>query len=220
MHDDHTMILHVFIGFCILWLDKFTPGFRADKERMLGAPVIMGQHYIRFDIINDQLHILETVFADGITEIHHIFRFQKIIHQHILEAHKKMKSFEYTGRHEGHNKVTVCADFISLFDKRLPESRIGAVCLKIRHHKLFLPFGDVADHLVFVSNMWHGSNLICRPQDFSTKTVDQRIHTRMTVATNIGCCWVRRIKNSTFILFYKTIRFSVRFDRFQKILFC
>ena len=75
-------------------------------------------------IIYDQFHILIAILSNSITEIHHIFRLQKEIHQHILKSHKKVKPFKHSCWHKCHKKLSAFPDFLSFFLKWLPESRI------------------------------------------------------------------------------------------------
>ena len=106
MHDDHSVVLHIFIGLFILWFDKFSPCVRTDEQGLLGTPVIMRKDDIRMEIINDQLCKLETVLPNGIAEIHHILRLKKEVHQHILKSHQEVKPLKNTGRHKCHEEAS------------------------------------------------------------------------------------------------------------------
>ncbi len=106
MHDDHSMVFHIFIGSFILWFDKFSPCVRTDEQGLLGTPVIVGKDDIRVEIINDQLCKLEPVLTNGIAEIHHILRLKKEVHQHILKSHQEVKPLKNTCRHKCHEKAS------------------------------------------------------------------------------------------------------------------
>ena len=120
VHDHDTSLLHIAVGLNVLRFDKFTPGIRTYKQRLFGSPVIMGKHDVRFDIVHDQFHILITVLTDGIAKIHHIFRLQKEIHQHIFKAHEEMQSLKHTCGHESHNQFSSGTNLICFLNKWLP----------------------------------------------------------------------------------------------------
>ena len=171
----------------------------------------MAEHDIWFDVIYDQLHILITIFTDCITKIHHIFRLQQEVHQHIFESHEEMKSFKYTGRHECHNQITFGTNLFRLFNERFPQCRIRTVCFQIRHYQLIFPFRNITDYLVVIGYMRHCCYLVFRPENGSSKAVFHWFHSWMTVASDIHCCRVWREECISFILFYQTIRFAVYF---------
>ena len=179
----------------------------------------MRKHDVRFDVIHNQLHILITVFPDGIAQIHHVLRLQQEIHEHVFKSHKEMQPLKDTGWHKRHHKFSLCPNLLCLSDKRLPQRRIGAVCLQIRHHQLIFPFGNIADYLIPVRHMRHGCHLTLRPQDCCPEAVLHRIHPRPAVPSDIGRRRVRREECGPLILSGKPLRFPVRFYRLQKILY-
>ena len=186
MYNYNTFFLHIAVSLDIIRFDKLAPCVRAYKQSILRTPVIMGEHNVRFNMIYDEFHILITVLSDGIAEIHHVFRLQQEVHKHVFKSHQEMQPLKYACRHKCHNQLSFGANLFCLFLKRLPKSRIGTICFQIRHHKLTLPFGNIADDFVVFRYMGHRCHLARRPEDRRSEPVFQRVHSCMTDTSDVG----------------------------------
>ena len=68
-------------------LEKFPPHVRVHEQRVLGAPVVVGEDHIRLQTVNEQLHIAQPVLGDVFNELAHLVGVLVEIRQRVLEAH-------------------------------------------------------------------------------------------------------------------------------------
>ena len=213
VHDNDAMLLHIAVNALVMLLEILAPDVGLHKQTVLGAPVVVGQNHIGFQIVHQQFGVLEPIFRDGIHQIMHVIGLQQQIYQRILKAHQVMALFKNARAHKAHGQILVMIHGGGRGLALLPA--LGAVGHQIGHLHCIPPAGDIGADLVLVGHMGHGAGGVLGEQNLRTPLIHRR-YAALAVAAGVLLQGVVHNGDKGFILTNEPVGLSVAFQGLQQ----
>lgn len=145
MHDDDAVLVQVAVESAVGLLEQLPPGVGGHEEAGLGAPVVMGDDDIGMQVLDNQLHVVQAVLADGIDQVLHILGLFQHIGQSVLRWDESLRAGEAS-----------IAGIKQLFERSRPLLQ-GALVLADNHFNHLTSAADFEEDILIVRKDSNGS---------------------------------------------------------------
>ena len=121
-----------------VWLfQKFPPHLWLHKQGVFCAPIVMGEHYVWLQTVDEHFDILQTVLQNVLNQRVHFIRMLIESGQRVFKTHQEMAFFKNAGSHKTGYQCLFTGNLTPALSAFFPAC--GAVCQKIRGMNNFFP---------------------------------------------------------------------------------